>query len=35
MQLIKPVALALLLAPFATQAQTLMPDSQAVQQMRN
>jgi aminopeptidase YwaD len=34
MQLIKPVALALLLAPFATQAQTLMPDSQAVQQMR-
>ena len=34
MQLIKPVALALLLAPFATQAQTLLPDSQAVQQMR-
>ncbi len=38
MQLMKPlgrVALAaLLLAPFATQAQTLMPDSQAVRQMR-
>ena len=38
MQLMKPLGraafAALLFAPFATQAQSLMPDSQAVQQMR-